>query len=101
MNFVFFNKVIKKLSVLEARIMNHYIFKYQTVFSASFDEQDEDNQVIDETDLFISLNIDHNLAESDLDKIDIKSPLEHQIQIQEKKDSGWRFDKIFFMTKYF
>ena len=40
------------------------------------------------------MNINHNLTESDLDKIDIRSPLEHQIQQQEMKDSGWRFDKI-------
>ena len=39
------------------------------------------------------MNINHNLTESDLDKIDIKSPLEHQIQQQEMKDSGWRVDK--------
>ena len=41
------------------------------------------------------------MTESDLDKIDIKSPLQHQIQQQEMKDSGWRFDKINSMTIYF
>ena len=34
------------------------------------------------------------MTESDLDKFDIKSQLEQQIQTQEMKDSGWRFDKI-------
>ena len=29
------------------------------------------------------------------------SPLEHQIQQQEMKDSGWRFDKINSRTVYF
>ena len=33
--------------------------------------------------------------------MDVKSPLEHQIQQQEMKDSGWRFDKINSMTIYF
>ena len=47
------------------------------------------------------LNINHNLTQTDLDNIDIKSPLEHQIQQQEMKDSGWRFDKINSMTIYF
>ena len=47
------------------------------------------------------MNINHNLTESDLDKIDVRSPLEHQIQQQEMKDSGWRLDKINCMTVYF
>ena len=40
------------------------------------------------------MKINNNLTESDIDKIDIKSQLEHQIQIQETKESGWIFDKI-------
>ena len=47
------------------------------------------------------MNNNHNLTESDLDKSDVKSPLEHQIQQQEMKDSEWRFDKINSMTAYF
>ena len=47
------------------------------------------------------MNIDHKLTESDLDNIDVKSPLEHQIQQQEMKDFGWRFDKINSLTVYF
>ena len=47
------------------------------------------------------MNINHNLTESDLDKIDIKSPLEHQIQQQEMKDTGWKIDKNNSMTIYF
>ena len=47
------------------------------------------------------MNINQNLTESDLNKIDIIAPLEHQIQQQEMKDSGWRFDKIISMTVYF
>ena len=82
-------------------MIKQYKFKYQTVFSARFDKQDEDNHLLDETELFNNLNIIHNLTESDLDKIDFKSPLEHQIQQQEMKDSGWRYDKITSMTIYF
>ena len=81
--------------------MNQYIFIYQTVFSARFDKQDEDNQVLDETELFTSLKINHNLTESDLDNIDVFSPLEHQNQTQEKKESGWRFDKVNSNLVYF
>ena len=50
---------------------------------------------------FINLNINHNLTETDINKIDVVSPLEHQIQQQEMKDSGWRFHKINSMTVYF
>ena len=94
-------KIIKQLSVIYARIINQYIFNYQTVFSPRFHKQDEDNQVLDETELFNNLNINHNITESDLDKIDIKSPLEHQIQQQEMKVSGWRFDEMNSMTVNF
>ena len=78
--------------------MNHFKFKNQTVFSARFDKQDEDNQVLDETEIFININLNHTSTESDRDKIDIKSPLEHQIQAQEMKNSGSRSDKINSMT---
>ena len=40
------------------------------------------------------MKINKNLTESDIDNIDVRSQLEHQIQIQETKDSGWIFDKI-------
>ena len=95
------NKIIKELSIIYARLINQYIFRYQTVFSARFDKQIEYNQVLDETELFINLKIIHNLTQTDIDNIDIKSPSEHQIQQQEMKDSGWRFDKINSMTVYF
>ena len=47
------------------------------------------------------MNSNHKLTESDLHKIDIKSPLEHQKQQKQMKDSGWRFDKINSVTVYF
>ena len=94
----YINQIMKELSNIYARLINQYKFKYQTVFSARFDKQDENNQVLDETELVINLNINHNLTRTDIDNIDIRSPLEHQIQQQEMKDSGWRFDKINSMT---
>ena len=97
----YINKIIKEVSAICARLLNQYKFKYQTVFSARFCKQDGNDQVLDETEFFFILNINHNLAQSDLDVIDIQSPLEHQIQQQKTKDSGWRFDKINSMTIYF
>ena len=97
----YINKIVKELAMIYARLKNQYKFKYQTVFSARFDKQDEDNQILDETELFINLNINHNLTQSDIDNIDVESPLEFQKQRQEMEDSGWRFDKINSMTVYF
>ena len=95
------NEIMKEFSVIYARLINQYNFRYQTVFSTRFDKQDEDNQVREETELFINLNNNHNITQTDIDNIDVKSPLEHQIQQEELKDSGWRFDKINSMTVHF
>ena len=88
------------MSIIFARIINQNKFRCQTIFSSRFDKQDENDQLLDETELFINLNNNHNLTQSDLDEIDVVSPLEHQIQTQEMKNAGWRFDKIKSMTVY-
>ena len=99
--FTFINKIMREMAINYARLINQSKFRYQTVFSARFDKEDEDNQLLDETELFINLNINQNLTQSDIDNINITFPLERQIQQQEMKDSGWRFDKINSMTIYF
>ena len=95
------NKTIKQMANIYAISINQYIFKHQTVFSARFAIQNEDNRILDETEIFINLNITHNTTESHLDSIDVKSSLEKQIQNQEMKVFGWRFDQIDSMTIYF
>ena len=97
----YIKKIIKELSVIYARLINQYIFKYQTVFSARFEKQDGSNQVLDETELFINLNNNHNSTEGDLDKIEFRFLLEHQILHQEMKESGLRFDELNSMTIFF
>ena len=67
----YIKKIMKELSVIYARLLNQYKFKYQTVISARFDKQIEDNQVLVETELFINLNINHNLTQTDIHKIDV------------------------------
>ena len=99
--FRFIKKIMREMSIIYARLINQYKFKYQCVFSARFDKQNEDVLLLDETELFINLNMNHNLTQSDIDNINITFPLEHQIQQQEMKDSGWRFDKLYSMTIYF
>ena len=94
-------KISKELSVIYASLINQYKFTDQTVFSARFDKQNEDNQVIDETELFFNLRSNHNLTQTEVDNIDVESSFEYQIQQQELKDSGWRFAKMKSMIIYF
>ena len=82
------------MATIYARLINQYKFKYHIVFSASFHKTNEEDQRSEETDIFINLNINHNSTESDINNIGAKSQLEHQIQIQEIKESGGIFDKI-------
>ena len=100
--FRYINKISKEMATIYARILNHYKFRYHVLFSASYCKTNVEDQRSDETDLFINLNFNHNLTETDIDNIDVKSQLEHHIQIQETKESGWSFDqtnsmKIFFI----
>ena len=92
--FRYINKIVKELSVIYARLINQYKFKYHTLFSASFYKINEEDQRFNDIELYINLNINHNLTESDIDNIDVRSQLEHQIQNQEMENSGWIFDKI-------
>ena len=92
--FRYINKIVKELSVIYARLLNQYKFKYHTLFSASFYKINEEDQRNNEIELYMNLKINNNLTESDIDNTDIRSQLEYQIQIQETKESGWIFDKI-------
>ena len=82
------------MATIYARLINQYKFKYHILFSASFYKINEEDQRSDEIELFINLKINNNLTETDINNIDVKSQLEHQIQTQETKESGWIFDKI-------
>ena len=93
------NKIQKELATIYARLINQYNFKYHIIFSASSYKIIEEDQRSDEIELFINLNFNNNLTETDIDKIDVKSQLEHQNQIQEAKEVGWRFDKNILMKK--
>ena len=93
-DFRYINKIVKELSVIYARLINQYKFKYHTLFSASFYKINEEDQRNNEIELYMNLKNNYNLTESDIDNIDVRSQLEHQIQIKEMKESGWIFDKI-------
>ena len=61
---------LKEMNTFFARLMNQYEFRYQIVFSARFDKQDEAKQVLDEIEFFIKLNMNQKLTESDIGNID-------------------------------
>ena len=82
------NKIKKELSVIYARLINQYRFKNHTLFSASVYKINEEDQRYKEIELYINLKVNHNLTYSDIDNIDVRSQLKHQIQIQETKESG-------------
>ena len=86
------NKIIAEMATIYARLKNQYKFKYHIFFSASFYKTNEEDQRSKETEFFIKLNGNHNITASDINDIDVKSQLEHQIQIQETKESVWIFD---------
>ena len=90
----YINKILKEMATIYSKLLNQYKFKYHILFSASFYKINEEDRRSDEIELFINLNINNNLTETDIINIDVKSQLEHQIQIQETKESGWIFDKI-------
>ena len=90
----YIDKLLKEMATIYARLINQYMCKYHILFSASFYKINEEDQKSDEIELFINLNFNNNLIENYIDKIDIKSQLEQQLQIQETKESGWIFDKI-------
>ena len=52
----FVRKIFREMASVYARFLNQYKFKHQTVFSAGFDKQDEDGQLLDEIEIFFSLN---------------------------------------------
>ena len=95
------NKVLKEMATIYASLKNHYKFKYHILFSTTFYKINEENQRSDETQSFINLNTNKKLTENDIVMIDVKSQLEHQIQIQETKESGWNFEKSISMKLRF
>ena len=80
------------MATIYARFLNQCKFKNHILFSANFYNVIEEDQRIDEIELFINLINNQNLTETD--NIDVDSQLEHQTQIKETKESGRFFDKI-------
>ena len=81
----YINKIFKKMATIYDRLINQNKCKSRIIFSASSYKIDEEDQRCDEIELCINLNIYHNLTETDINNIDVKSQLEHQIPIQKQR----------------
>ena len=90
----YINKNLKEMATLYARLINQHKFRYHILFSASFYKINEEDQRSHETEIFTNLNININSTEFGTDIIDLRTQSEHQIQMEEAKESGWIFDKI-------
>ena len=53
--FRYTNKVLKEMATVYARIKNQNKFKNQTIFPLRFGKRKGENQVLDETEMFINL----------------------------------------------
>ena len=73
----YINKILKEIATIYARLINLYKFKYHILFSASFYKINEEDQRSDEIELFNISNINKILTGNDIDKIDVKSQMEH------------------------
>ena len=87
------NEIMVEMSHLYAKIKNQYKFKYQLTFSVKFDKYGEDDEIISEIELPMSLSITHNLTQSEIGKINIQWTLENRIQSIEMKESVWNFQR--------
>ena len=77
------NIILKEMATIYATLFNQYTFKHHIIFSAMFYKINEEYQRSNEIALFNTLNNNQKVTESDINNIDVKSQLEHQIQIQE------------------
>ena len=88
------NNILKEIATIYAKVLNQYMFEYHINFSASFYKIIEEDQRSDEIEIFINLNNNHNLTETDIEEFDVRSQLPHRIQIQETNESRWIFDNV-------
>ena len=89
----YIKKIVKEMAAVYARLINQYKCKNHILISASFYKNIEEDERCEEIEFNNILNIEHKLTESDIKNIYVESQLEHQIQIHETKESGWKFDK--------
>ena len=73
------NKIVIEMSTIYAKLINHFKFKNQLTFLVLFIKYGEDNELLSEIELPITIFITHNLTQSEFDKIKIQWTLEIRI----------------------
>ena len=77
------------MTKIYAKLLNQYDFKCQLTFSVLFKKFGEDDEIISEIGLAITLSFTNNLTKSEIDTIKIQWTLENKEQNVETKESGW------------
>ena len=67
----YFNKILKEMATIYARLINQYKYKYHITFSTSFYKINEEDQRSGEIEIFINLNIHNNFTEVYINNIDV------------------------------
>ena len=68
----YIDKILELKDTIFARLINQNILKNQTVLSARFYKQDEDGQILEETELFKNLGLNQKLTQNDFDNIIVR-----------------------------
>ena len=89
------------MSLVNAKIIFQYQFKYQLTFLVLINKYGEDNEILSEIELPITLSITHNLTHSEKDNFNNQWTLENRIQSIGKRESGWNFQRINTMGRSF
>ena len=79
------NKILKEMATIYAILIKQYKFINHVIFSASVYKIKKEDQRSDEIESFIILNNNHNLLETDINNIDVKTELGHQFQFRNQR----------------
>ena len=82
-----------ELSLIYAKLLSQFEFKYQLTFLLLFNKNGEDDEIITEIELPITLSFTQNLTQSEIENIIIQWTLKNRIQSVEMKKSGWKFQR--------
>ena len=88
------NNILKEMSHVYAKIIKRNYFKYQYTSIVVFDKFGEDNEIINQIELPITLSIAHNITKSGIETINNHWTLENRIQSAEAQESVWNFQRI-------
>ena len=94
----YINDMITEMAHIYANFINQYKFKYQLSFMLLFNKFEEDGDIGKEAEMVINLNMINNLTQSEIDNTNIQWEVEARKQNLEKRESGWHFQRVNFMT---